>query len=259
MGRHWIGPEVTAACKAYAKATLNPLVGADQDIDKFCAEVAQRMGEFVPPNVEPGMFHHRGMRIYPYLRDNVFPQLQKFNKCLRHIYACNPTGVTEQQKINMAVALFKKVAKGMDYEYKEYDTKNWKMYAGWLAVRHLPKFQFESSNAMPQNSVMTAESTESDDPPSSGAEVVETRMPSRGTKRGRDNAKALETELAREKQREAAMDARVKEMQKGMQEISAAMRRRNSAQIIVEALRVATDATQKQKLQEKLVAMALEL
>ena len=55
------------------------------------------------------------------------------------------------------------------------------------------------------------------------------------------------------------MDARVKEMQKGMQEISAAMRRRNSAQIIVEALRVATDATQKQKLQEKLVAMVLEL
>ena len=44
-----------------------------------------------------------------------------------------------------------------------------------------------------------------------------------------------------------------------MQEILAAMRRLNIATIFVEALRVATDATQKQKLQEKLVAIVLEL
>ena len=69
----------------------------------------------------------------------------------------------------------------------------------------------------------------------------------------------LEKELGRNKEQEATKIAQFKELQKGMQDILAAMRRLNSATIIVDALRVATDATQKQKLQEKLVAMALEL
>ena len=141
----------------------------------------------------------------------------------------------------------------MDYEYKDHDAKSWKIYGGWLAIRHLPKFQFESSTS-PQTSV-----ADSEDSPSSGAEFQETRMSARGTKRGRDNSRVLETELDKEKERETTREAQFKEVQKGIQEIPAAMRWQNNATIIVEALRAATDATQKLKLQEKLVAMVLEL
>ena len=57
MGRHWCAAEVTAACKVYVKATLNPLVGADQDVDKFGQEVTIRMEDFAPPSIAPGMIH----------------------------------------------------------------------------------------------------------------------------------------------------------------------------------------------------------
>ena len=123
MGRHWTGSEIHAACKAFAKATLNPTVGADQALEAFEDEVVLRMEEFLPANVAAGTYHRRGPRIYKYLRDNVFNRFQKFNKALRHIYACNPTGVTEQQKINMAVALFKKETQTMDYQFKDYDSE----------------------------------------------------------------------------------------------------------------------------------------
>lgn len=88
--------------------------------------------------------------------------------------------MTEQQQINMNIAMFKKAEKGMYYAFKEYDAaKNWKMYAGWLAVHRLPKFQFQRSDSS-QNSVATTDLAESEDVPSSGAEFVETRMPERG-------------------------------------------------------------------------------
>ena len=257
MGRHWADAEVAAACKAYAKATLNPLVGTDQDLDQFAQEIALQMEEVAPPDVQPGMYHHRGTRIYPYLRDCVFPQLQKFNKALRHIYACNPTGVTEQQKINMAVALFKKVVKGMDYEYKDYDAaKHWKMYGGWLAVCHLAKFQINSGLS---GTSVSSDSPDSDAAASSGAEFVETQLRSRGTKRGREAAKVREKEAERVRKRNEERDRQFTALQKGVEDISAELALRNRADIVAKALSMATDPTQKQILQEKLVAMALGL
>ena len=59
------------------------------------------------------------------------------------------------------------------------------------------------------------------------------------------------------KRREEGRDAQLQEMQKSMREISAAVKRQNSASIIVEALKVTTDVAQKEKLQAKLIEMAL--
>ena len=129
MGRHWSGSEIAAACKAYAKATLNPLVGADRDIESFSREIVTHMVDFAPVNAPDGTFQHHGLRIYQYLRDNDFGYFHKFNKRLRHIYACNPTGVTEQQKINMAVAVYNRKVNGMDYAFKDYNADtHWKLY-----------------------------------------------------------------------------------------------------------------------------------
>ena len=130
MGRHWTSLEIYAECKAYVKGTLNPTVGADQPLEAFEAEMTVRMEEFAPADADDGTYHRR-QRIYTYLRDNVFKCFQKFNKALRHIYACNPMGVTEQQKINMAVALHNQEAQTMDYNFKDYNAaKKWKLYEG---------------------------------------------------------------------------------------------------------------------------------
>ena len=84
-------------------------------------------------------------------------------------------------------------------------------------------------------------------------------MPARGVKRGRDASKTREKEEERVKRREEGRDAQLQEMQKSMREISAAVKRQNSASIIVQALKVTTDVAQKEKLQAKLIEMALEL
>lgn len=60
--------------------------------------------------------------VYIYIHASVCYQLQIFNKVMRHIYTCNPTGVTEKKKMeNMAAVLFKKATKVMGYSYNEYD------------------------------------------------------------------------------------------------------------------------------------------
>ena len=84
-------------------------------------------------------------------------------------------------------------------------------------------------------------------------------MPARGVKRGRDASKTREKEEERVKRREEGRDAQLQEMQKSTREISAAAKRQNSASIIVQALKVTTDVAQKEKLQAKLIEMALEL
>ena len=54
MVRHWNDSEFTAACKAYAKVTLNPLIRADQNQDAFEKEIKLRVEDFSPPDALDG-------------------------------------------------------------------------------------------------------------------------------------------------------------------------------------------------------------
>jgi hypothetical protein len=56
------------------------------------------------------------------------------------IYNSNPTGVTEQQKVNMAVAYHLGRAEGMDYKHKDFKAKTWKFYHCWLVLKKTRKF-----------------------------------------------------------------------------------------------------------------------
>lgn len=64
MGRHWSGLEITAAFKVYSKATLNPLVVANCNLDSFLREIVTQTSEFLPANTPDGTFQHCGQRIY---------------------------------------------------------------------------------------------------------------------------------------------------------------------------------------------------
>lgn len=54
----------------------------------------------------------------------MFPEEQKYEKAMRIVLVSNPTGVTEKEKENMAVAIHCKEAKNMDDRYKSYDALN---------------------------------------------------------------------------------------------------------------------------------------
>ena len=168
--------------------TLNPLIWTERNLGSFLREIVTHMVEFLPANAPVRTLQHCGLRIYHYLRNNDFMCVHKLNKCLRHIYACNPTRAVKQQKINIAVAMYNRKVNGMDCAFKDYNADaNWKMYQGWVAFWHLSKFSFE--NNAPPKCMVSSGLPESKMSWFIGMEFVETRLPARGVKRGRDAAK----------------------------------------------------------------------
>ena len=51
---------------------------------------------------------------------------------MRVVSISDPTGVTEKEKVNMAVAIHCKEKNKMEYKYKIYDPNGWKFYQSYL-------------------------------------------------------------------------------------------------------------------------------
>ena len=73
------------------------------------------------------------------------------------------------------------------------------------------------------------------------------------------DAKVRKNEEKRAKEWDDRRDKQFDALKKGMEDILTEMARRNRAEIVAQALRALTDPTQKQMLQEKLVAMVLAI
>jgi hypothetical protein len=58
------------------------------------------------------------------------------------VNSSQPTGVDDQQKINMAVAIHMKKTAKMDYAYKDFEPKQWRHHTAWLNVKDTPKFKY---------------------------------------------------------------------------------------------------------------------
>ena len=113
MGKQWKSAEIALACRAYVSSTLNPIRGADQDFVTFNSDILAKLEAISPADCQDGTYHKIGIRVYSYLRDNIFPDIQKFNKALRIVYSSNPTEVTEEEKVFMVIAIHCKETKQM--------------------------------------------------------------------------------------------------------------------------------------------------
>ena len=142
MAPNWKPDEIALACKAYANATKNGVKGCDQDIKSFTADILQKLEILAEGIAPPGTHHHRGASVYTYLRDNVFNEIQKFNKCLRQVDVTKPTGCGDREILNMAVAIHLKQTNKVDYRFKDFDHKKWKLHAAYKVLKNLPKFQY---------------------------------------------------------------------------------------------------------------------
>ena len=258
MPKHWKSKEIEAVCKGYVKATLNTRIGADMDLKTFASEVANRMMEFSPADPELGTWHLRRGTVYTHLRDRVFPSIQKYIKCLRHIYSCNPTGCTEQEKWNMAVAMHVGKTRTMNYDFKGFDPESWKSYKGWLVLKHLPKFSYEhngETNVSTSTPVSTSDAPGSDD---SGPRSS-TGIRARGTRRGRDDAKARESREKLKQQKQEKREKQFEQVTKSLADITAEIKSKTRASVLRQALKVAQDDETKKKLEAKLIELALQI
>ena len=106
-GKKYDIEETEKICLAYVQASNNPAVGSAQKADRFWAAVLQKLADLSPTDCPPGTYKHRSVAaIQCYLKENVFPSVNKFQKSLRRVHAANLTGgLAEMEKINIAVAM----------------------------------------------------------------------------------------------------------------------------------------------------------
>ena len=221
-----------------------------------------------PADCQDGTYHKRGIRVYPYLRDNVFPDIQKFNKALRIVYSSQPTGVTEEEKVFMAIAIHCKETKQMEYQYKNYQPSSWKNHAGWVHLSKIPKFAYSSHTLVPEepSATMTGEVDST-----SEASVVSTSvstptsmctsMSSRGSGRGQKAAIAANLKTAKEerkRKRDDDKDMKFAAFVDDMSELKSIIKKKSMSTILTRASNTTTDPEIKKKLDDKLIKLALE-
>jgi hypothetical protein len=67
--------------------------------------------------------------------DSIARDCKKFNKSLVKVYASRPTGVTLEEKVNIAVALHLKKADTASSRHKGFPVNDWKFYQAWLVLK----------------------------------------------------------------------------------------------------------------------------
>ena len=274
MPKHWKSVEIALACKAYISATLNPVSGADQDFHAFTTDLVKKYEVISLSSCADRTYYRRGDRVYAYLRDNVFPSVQKFQKALRVVYSSNPTGVTEQESINMAVAIHCKETKSMEYIYKSFDPKAWKCYEGWVHLNKIPKFAYTShllaaelpslQDGVEENANIDYTTPDEDNGTASTVETTPppSRLSSRGVRRGKKAAvvmKAKEGKEKRKREREDERDKKFSTLVEDIGHMKTLIKQKSMSTILTRALKSTADPEIKKQLEDKIVKIALDL
>jgi hypothetical protein len=90
-------------------------------------------------------FHGSRSVAWTYLRDHIMKDCQKFNVCLNRVSAMNLSGLTIQQKTNIAVSMhLKKVSSATKdvYAHKDDNPSNWRLYKSWVVLQETVKIRF---------------------------------------------------------------------------------------------------------------------
>jgi len=137
-----------ALARAHVMATNDPIHGANQTSAHFNDIRFKHLISLTPDDCDPDTYYHRGNSAIRNHYYDLFHEIQKFNIAIRRVEVSNPTGVTLQQRINMAVAIHVGLTNRMEYKYKDLNpARSWVRYSAWLLLQHLPKFSYNNSTA----------------------------------------------------------------------------------------------------------------
>ena len=139
-GKRWSGEESLHLAEAWVKTsedTGEPEVkGTNQDNEEFWAKVIANFAEACPVTSPDGVYNDRTKTaIINHWKEKVSRDVKRFNKSLVKGFASRPTGVTEQEKIHIAVALHLKKADTASSRHKDFAPNDWIFYRCWLALK----------------------------------------------------------------------------------------------------------------------------
>ena len=108
-GRKWSPEESLHLAESYVDVSEDNgethVRGTSQDAQVFWSRVYSKFAKRNPGN-SPGQYGDRAMSaVSNHWKEKIKLDVRKFNICLRKVYKSKPTGCTDQEKINMAVAI----------------------------------------------------------------------------------------------------------------------------------------------------------
>jgi hypothetical protein len=114
---------------AWLRATNDGNQGCDQKGEEYRNEIHALFKALSPKDAPQGQFDdHPPKTVYVFLRDNIFPDVNKFNQALCLIQASCPTGINEDNILSMAIALHLGMSKRMYYSFKSFEHSKWMDY-----------------------------------------------------------------------------------------------------------------------------------
>jgi hypothetical protein len=217
-GKTWSAEECEAAAKAYVRCTHDSVNGSGQKGEEFAAKIHEAFSALSPPGVkDTGTYTDRdpdgtGCKVWHYVRDTIMKSFQKFNASLNAVMNMNLSGVSHQQKINIAVAYFLKQVKqdNTPYDFKDFDAeKKWRLYKACLILKDTAKAAPPSAVRRPSEEVTDASRNEdeednegflTDSADSRNSTATSLNTTTRGKQKSYKGRDAAKTALSKEEQ-----------------------------------------------------------
>jgi hypothetical protein len=134
----WSSEERRVAAIAYLRATHDCVNGKDQSAADFWMKVEDFMTQIPTSEVRN---EDRGTNAIKSFMGTIFRDINKFNTSMMKVLVAKPTGVTDQEVINIAVAIHLNHANnGRDYFMRGFDANRWPNYKAWMVLKDSKKF-----------------------------------------------------------------------------------------------------------------------
>ena len=149
MGRAkaWCSEEHAGVAQAWINVSEDKnsldIKGTNQDSDTFWKAVIANLATLAPScaTETEARWHFRGRKsIERHWKDNIARECKKFNKSVLKVHSSNPTGVGDDEKMNMAAAIHLGKTDVMTYRFKDFPIADWKFHGAWKILKDHPMF-----------------------------------------------------------------------------------------------------------------------
>jgi hypothetical protein len=168
MGRAktWSSHEAELAARAYIAATHDSINGSGQKAEDFAKRVHEEFSKLTPAGVGgTGTYSDRDpdcsqQTVWKYVRDTILKETQKFNATLNVVLNSGLTGVTHDEKVNIAVAMhLNRIKDGNNkYDYRPFESESkWRLFKAWYILKDTEKVALPREVRHPADELSTQE------------------------------------------------------------------------------------------------------
>ena len=145
-GKAWAQEECVHLSEAFIAVSEDHgsarIAGTNQTVADFHQRLIEAFRSKKPEDTGEGTCDERtDTAVVNQWKDNIKAQCRKFNKCMNIVHSAKPTGVSQQEKLNMAAAIMCGETRSMQCTCRECDMGNWKFHGCWKLLRAHRGFQ----------------------------------------------------------------------------------------------------------------------